>query len=130
MGWYQKIVGEQNVIRDRSYTRWNELNVGEIARRAGQGRVGGEELNPASARQRHIESVGRRETVGKPVYLRKEGRESDPLRGERDQSRRDEVEPCAVDQLSAEESEKCGVDLGIEVGRNDQPLVCEHCCCR
>ncbi|HYS54937.1 MAG TPA: hypothetical protein VER58_14360 [Thermoanaerobaculia bacterium] len=26
MGWYQKIVGEQNVIRDRSYTRWNELN--------------------------------------------------------------------------------------------------------
>ncbi len=26
MGWYQKIVGEQNVLRDRSYTRWNELN--------------------------------------------------------------------------------------------------------
>ena len=26
MGWYQRIVGEQNVIRDRSYTRWNELN--------------------------------------------------------------------------------------------------------
>ena len=26
MGWYQKIVGEQNVIRDRSYTRWNDLN--------------------------------------------------------------------------------------------------------
>jgi len=26
MGWYQKILGEQNVIRDRSYTRWNDLN--------------------------------------------------------------------------------------------------------
>ena len=109
--------------------RSNELNVGEIARRAGQGRVGGEELNPASTRQGDIEGVGRGKTVGKAVYLRKEGRESDPLRGKRDQSRGDEVEPCAVDQLSAEEPAKCGIDLSIEVGRNDQPLVRDHCCC-
>ena len=105
------------------------MNVGEAARYAGQCRVGGEELSPASARQGDIESVCRRETVGKPVYFRKEGRESDPLRGKRDQSRGDEVEPCAVDQLSAEEPAKCGIDLSIEVGRNDQPLVRDHCCC-
>ena len=121
--------GAASRMREASI-RSNELNVGEAARCARKGRVGGEELNPASARQGDIESVGRRKTVGKPVYLRKEGRESDPLRGKRDQSRRDEVEPCAVDQLSAEEPAKCGIDLSIEVGWNDQPLVRDHCCCR
>jgi hypothetical protein len=49
--------------------RLHELNVGEAARSTRQGRVGGEEPDTASARQRHIESVGRRETVGKEVYL-------------------------------------------------------------
>ena len=49
--------------------RQNELNIGEATRCAGQGRIGSEELNPASACQRHIEGVGRGETVGKPVHL-------------------------------------------------------------
>src|SRR5438093_13567061 len=118
--------GAASRMREASI-RSNELNVGEAARCARKGRVGGEELNPASARQGDIESVGRRKTVGKPVYLRKEQRESDPLRGKRGQSRCDEVEPCAVDQLSAEEPAKCGIDLSIEVGRNDEPNVRHHC---
>jgi hypothetical protein len=50
--------------------RSNHLNIGEATRCALQGRIGREDLNPASARQRNVEGVGRGQAVGKPVYLR------------------------------------------------------------
>jgi hypothetical protein len=36
MSWYQKIVGEQNVLWDRSYTRWNQLDESAVVEKKQQ----------------------------------------------------------------------------------------------
>ena len=48
----------------------NQLHIGEAACCVRERRIGRDELDPASARQRDVEGVGRGEAVGKSVYLR------------------------------------------------------------